>query len=200
MKGKYSILRVFDGSLGLLLYLDVLKKQGKYDVGIELVDDKLKYCCKVEFDRLTILNEWLILDGQFGRVVELSKEILLVNPDDWVTHLSMLKALSALDAEERHVNQELQFYQEIQEKALGYKNVLRGPFLGELYYRKEFGYTESTTLLLEYIKRFGFLSCCFDDIFPLLDLVETGEIEALLGDLDDMLDKDLKAENMVFPG
>lgn len=179
------------------MYLDVLKKQRKYDLGIELVDDKLKYCCKVEFDRLTILNELLILDGQFERVVGLSKRILLENPDDWVTHLSMLKALSVSDSKERNLDDELRFYQELQEKALGYKNMLRGPFLGELYFRKEFRYAKNTTLLLDYIKRFGFLSCCFDDLFPLLDLVTEGEVDSFLSDLEDMLDKSLKAENKV---
>lgn len=59
------------------------------------------------------------------------------SPDEWETHLHYIEALKY--AEKRNIEDERSFYLNLQRKAITEKNIMRGPFLGEMYWSKAFG-------------------------------------------------------------
>jgi hypothetical protein len=83
----------------------------------------------------------------------------------------------------------LAFIKSLQESEAEKKKPSRGPFLAELYYLKAVS-LDYTTSIETYIKKFGTLLCCYDDLFPILDNVTDTQCSVLSKSLFNYLIQD----------
>ncbi|KAI8820831.1 N-acetyltransferase B complex non catalytic subunit-domain-containing protein [Fimicolochytrium jonesii] len=175
----------------LQLYLEVLEKQGKHAEALQIAQGELGNLCKVDADRKRIIVRLAKAAKEWSTVRSVSKELLLANPDDWLSYCDYIAAfIELLPVEDRNpdsvqLTQFRDLISVLQSKGSSDKHVKRGPYLGELELEKallslpnsKFDTTHISELIGHYLARFGATLSCFDDLKPYLELLQPGSID-----------------------
>ena len=172
MERAYSDSKIVDYE-ALQLYQMILEALEKYQESLALIQGPLAHLCKVDLDRKKVCIELMAKIGNKNNqdIADICRSALLENSDDWILHTKLLEIILAIDksGSDKH----FQFIRALQTSEIDKKKPARGPFLAELYYLKALD-RDCNTAIENYLKTFGALLCCYDDLFPLLDGV-TGD-------------------------
>ncbi|CAG8496188.1 3550_t:CDS:10 [Funneliformis mosseae] len=171
------------------LYLIVLLTQNKTKEALEVLEGDLGQICKHDTEIKYIRNDLLLKTSNWSKAIEISKLSLTeTNIDDWGAYLTYLESqFHLIKSSEKDENGEIlnkatilddarELLRSLQEKGGSSSDVKRGPFLAEL----ELEYRviselkdckpaqEIDILAIEYFRKFGEKSCCFEDLQPYL--------------------------------
>ncbi|KAI8909049.1 N-acetyltransferase B complex non catalytic subunit-domain-containing protein [Gorgonomyces haynaldii] len=153
---KENYIQTFEG---LLLYLDILKSQQKYKEALLVLQGPLQKLCKVENDLDHLLIALLEQIEDHQNVFEKSLGLIKRNPDDWKAHVSLIE--SSLK-----IGQSSQVAETLKSLETSDK---RGPHLALIKLCHCLGdFDRMTDCISEYVKKFGTMLICFEDVMPYL--------------------------------
>ncbi|RIA93418.1 N-acetyltransferase B complex non catalytic subunit-domain-containing protein [Glomus cerebriforme] len=173
------------------LYMIVLLTQNKIKEALEVLEglkDDLAIKCGEDTEMIHIRNDLLLKTENWTKAIEASKLSLGTNSDDWRAYLTYLHSLFQLiELNKKDENGESldkvpnlddarEYLYSLQKKELESNDVKRGPFLAELELEKRIisekkdskPAKDMNTLVIEYARKFGDKSSCFEDLRPYL--------------------------------
>ncbi|KAG6541822.1 hypothetical protein Mapa_016838 [Marchantia paleacea] len=198
----------------LMLYISILKKQGKYDTALEVMTGQLSELFSIQNDKLRLQGELLMRLHKYEQAADVFQEVLKTSSDDWAVFVSYLDASLggpevdaagelAVRLEEHEVAEKLEkvlkLVLEMQEMPVG--ELRRGPFLAvveiekrRLLFRRKFGgedqIREQSAILSDsiraFFKRFGALLSFSSDIAGYLHYVDESHRDQLAKDLHEV--------------
>ncbi|GBB94039.1 hypothetical protein RclHR1_02280012 [Rhizophagus clarus] len=173
------------------LYMIILLKQNKFKEALEVLENlkvDLAQKCENDTEMIHIRNDLLLKTGNWIKAIDASKSSLEVNADDWKAYLIYIDSIfHIIESDEKDENGESlnkklnlddarEFLYSLQNKESQSNDAKRGPFLAELELEKRVvsikkeikPAKEIETLVIEYIRKFGEKSSCFEDLKPYL--------------------------------
>ncbi|OUM65238.1 hypothetical protein PIROE2DRAFT_7778 [Piromyces sp. E2] len=168
----------------LFMYLTILIEQKKYKEALEILNGDLgSKCIKIETERNRLNIELNRETKQWEQLIKVCQAIIennenndtFINVYDWI--------------------------KKIQEEELknGASKIKRAPFIAEIELEKKvidmtgFAMEKHKNILIEYIKKFGDKYCCFEDLLPYLEILNSDE---LLNDFKTELNALIKTNDM----
>ncbi|KAJ3156703.1 N-alpha-acetyltransferase 25, NatB auxiliary subunit [Geranomyces michiganensis] len=190
----------------LQLYIEVLEAHGKFADALAVINGELGNLCKVQADRKHIMARLCKAGKNWTALRTVSKELLLASPDDWLSYCNHVEALieilrdtTDLDTRASIIEQARSLFSVLETKASAGKRTKRGPLLAGLELEKalltnnlqEADPSKLSTLLMDYLEKFGSNLSCFDDLRPYLSLVSTKSFQGLFKELESVDDRNL---------
>lgn len=121
------------------MHLAILEKQEKYSYAFTLLDGPLGLFCKVEAERERMCIDLLMKSCQWELAEQRSRKLLLLTPDDWLTHVRLVDSLSKIAPLMKGKVKEMDaFYKALQSTVKNEKHGTRGPYMGELLFFSKF--------------------------------------------------------------
>jgi len=180
---------------GLFMYLTILINQEKYKEALDVLNGDLgSKCIKIETERNRLNIELNYKTKQWKQLIKVCQDIIENNDhDNFTCFYNIIDALFILLEENvlaiDYLNNETfinvyDWIKKIQEEELknGVSKIKRAPFIAEIELEKKiiemtgFAMDKHKDILINYIKKFGDKYCCFEDLLPYIEILNTDEI------------------------
>ncbi|ORX46386.1 hypothetical protein BCR36DRAFT_585202 [Piromyces finnis] len=197
---------------GLFMYLTILIDQERYKEALDILNGDLgSKCIKIETERNRLNIELNRKTKQWEQLIKVCQDIIENNDhDNFTCFYNIIDALFILIEENvlaiDYLNNETfinvyDWIKKIQEEELknGISKIKRAPFIAEIELEKKIinmtGFTmdKHKNILIEYVKKFGDKYCCFEDLLPYLEILDSDE---LINDFKAELNKLIKSTDI----
>jgi len=180
---------------GLFMYLTILIDQERYKEALDVLNGDLgSKCIKIETERNRLNIELNHKTRQWEQLIKVCQSIIENNDhDNFTCFYNIIDALFILIEENvlaiDYLNNETfintyDWIKKIQEEELknGASKIKRAPFIAEIELEKKIinmtgiAVEKHKNILIDYIKKFGDKYCCFEDLLPYIDMLNSNEI------------------------
>ncbi|KAG4097911.1 hypothetical protein H8356DRAFT_1674383 [Neocallimastix lanati (nom. inval.)] len=180
---------------GLFMYLTILMDQDRNKEALDILNGELgSKCIKIETERNRLNIELNRKTKQWNKLIEICKAIIENNDhDNFNCFYNIIDALFILLEENvlaiDYLNNEdfinvYDWIKKIQNEELknGMNKIKRAPFIAEIELEKRiiemtgFAMEKHKNIFINYIKNFGDKYCCFEDLLPYLDMLNSDEL------------------------
>ncbi|KAG4096530.1 hypothetical protein H8356DRAFT_995095 [Neocallimastix lanati (nom. inval.)] len=180
---------------GLFMYLTILMNQDRNKEALDVLNGELgSKCIKIEIERNRLNIELYRKTKQWNKLIEVCKTIIENNDhDNFNCFYNIIDALFILLEENvlaiDYLNNDTfisvyDWIKKIQEEELknGINKIKRAPFIAEIELEKRiidmtgFAMEKHKNIFINYIKKFGDKYCCFEDLIPYFDMLNSDEL------------------------